>query len=106
MSQPEWVQVMALSKLPKIGVLPVYPKGVAVLLVRQGDEVHAVANRCPHMGCPLEAGRLAGGVITCPCHDWSFHVRTGEMVAAPEVRLDTFAVKVEGDDVYVRLPGE
>ena len=105
MSQHEWVQVTTQSKLPKAGLLPVYPKGVAVLLVRQGDELHAIANRCPHMACPLEAGRLDGGVITCPCHDWSFHVRTGEMIGAPEVRLDTFTVKVEGDDVYVRLPG-
>ena len=42
MSQHEWVQVTTQSKLPKAGLLPVYPKGVAVLLVRQGDELHAI----------------------------------------------------------------
>jgi len=104
-SQSEWVVVTTRSKLPKAGVLPVYPKGVAVLLVPQGDEVYAIANRCPHMSCPLEAGRVDGGIITCPCHDWSFHVRTGEMVTAPEIRVTTYPVKKDGDDILIELPG-
>lgn len=106
MSQSEWVVAATRSKLPKVGVLPVYPRGVAVLLVRQGDdELFALANRCPHMSCPLESGRLAGGIITCPCHDWSFHVRTGEMVSAPEIRVVMYPVKSDGEDILVKLPG-
>jgi len=29
-------------------------------------------------------------VITCPCHDWRFDVRTGEFLDAPEVRLAVY----------------
>lgn len=105
MSQSEWVVVTTRSKLPKAGALPAYPRGVAVLLVPLGEELHAIANRCPHMACPLESGRVDGGIITCPCHDWSFHVRTGEMVSAPEIRVATYPVKADGDDILIELPG-
>jgi nitrite reductase/ring-hydroxylating ferredoxin subunit len=104
-SEPEWVAVTKSGKLPKSGVLAVYPKGVAVLLVPRGEELFAIANRCAHMACPLAAGRLDGDEITCPCHDWRFNIRTGQFVDAPELRLPTFAVRLDGDDVLVRLPG-
>lgn len=106
MSQSEWVVATTRSKLPKAGVLAVYPKGVAVLLIPLGDELLAIANRCPHMACPLESGRLEGGVITCPCHDWSFNIRTGEMVGEPQIRVTTYPVKSDGDDVLIALPRE
>lgn len=82
----------------------VYPKGVAMLLVTRGDELYAVANRCAHMACPLAAGRLDGYVLECPCHDWRFDVRDGSLLEAPEIALQTFPVKVEGDDVFIALP--
>jgi 3-phenylpropionate/trans-cinnamate dioxygenase ferredoxin subunit len=103
-SQPEWVVATTRSKLPKSIPLAVYPKGVAVLLVQLGEDLYAIANRCAHMACPLEMGRLDGEIITCPCHDWRFNVRTGEFLDAPEIRLPTYAVKLEGDDVLVALP--
>lgn len=106
MSQPQWVQVATQEQVPDEGVLPVYPRGVAVLLMRLDGELFAVANRCPHMGCPLESGRLVRGVLTCPCHDWSFNVRSGEMVAAPELRLTAYDVRLDGPEVSIRLPGE
>jgi 3-phenylpropionate/trans-cinnamate dioxygenase ferredoxin subunit len=70
------------SKLPKEGVVAVYPKGVAALLLHKDGNVFAVANRCLHMGCPLESGRRDGYVITCPCHDWRFDLRDGRMLEA------------------------
>jgi len=51
-----------------------------LLLTRVDGEVYAFANRCPHLGLPLEKGRLQQGVITCPWHNSSFDVRTGENV--------------------------
>jgi 3-phenylpropionate/trans-cinnamate dioxygenase ferredoxin subunit len=86
-------------------MLAVYPRGVAVLLVPRGDELLAIANRCVHMACPLEAGRLDGDAITCPCHDWRFDVRTGQFLDAPELRIPTYAVRLDGEDVLVELPG-
>lgn len=99
-----WIVAAPQAKLPREGVLAVYPRGVAVLLVRNDDVVHAVANRCPHMSCPLEGGAREGFVLTCPCHDWRIDVRTGGMIEAPEVRVPVFPVKYEGEDILVELP--
>jgi nitrite reductase/ring-hydroxylating ferredoxin subunit len=99
-----WVVATRRSKLPKEGVLAVYPKGVAVLLLHKDEAVHAVANRCVHMACPLEGGARDGYIITCPCHDWRFDLRTGQMLEATELRLPVFDVRVEGDDVLLELP--
>jgi len=103
-SQPQWVQVATRSDIPEAGVLPVHPKGLAVLLIDLDGEVVAIANRCPHMGCPLEGGRLLRGILTCPCHEWSFRLSTGEMVASSELRLSAYEVRVDGEDVSIRLP--
>lgn len=106
MSVPEWVVVASVSEAPKLRPKAVYPKGVAVLLVPVDGELVAIANRCAHLGCPLEHGKLEGDVIECPCHDWRFNVRTGQMVVAPEISVPTYPVRIDGDDILVALPGE
>jgi 3-phenylpropionate/trans-cinnamate dioxygenase ferredoxin subunit len=85
------------------GYVPVYPKGLSILLLRVGGELYAVANKCAHMACPLEGGKLEGAIITCPCHDWRFDVRTGELLDAPELRLTVYATRVEEGKVLVEL---
>ncbi len=55
----------------------------SVLLVRTGTELHAWADSCPHVGCPLSAGHLADGVFTCPCHNARFDAATGTNLSPP-----------------------
>ena len=105
MSGPLWVPTIDDTKVREGACVPVYPKGGGVLLVRLDGEVVAIANKCAHMACPLEGGKLDGDVITCPCHDWRFSVRSGQFVDAPELRIDTFATKVEDGKVLVQLKG-
>ena len=105
MSGPQWVPTIDDSKVRDGAAVPVYPKGVGVLLVRADGEIFAIANKCAHMACPLEGGKLEGGVITCPCHDWRFDVRSGRFLDAPELSIDTFATKVEDGKVLVQLKG-
>jgi len=40
-------------------------------------------------------------VVTCPWHGWRHDVTSGEKVANPEIRIEKFEVRVEGDDVLV-----
>lgn len=103
LTEPLWVPCVEAAKVREGRPAPVYPKGVGVLLVRLGEELHAVANKCAHMGCPLEGGRLEGAVLTCPCHDWRFDVRTGRFLDAPELAIRTYATKVEDGRVFVAL---
>jgi nitrite reductase/ring-hydroxylating ferredoxin subunit len=100
-----WIKVADEDEVPDGGVLPVYPSGLGVLLVRTGGALYAIANRCAHMACPLESGACDEYLITCPCHDWRFDVRTGAFVEAPEISIPTYPVRLDQGAVLVGLPG-
>ncbi|WP_281664424.1 FAD-dependent oxidoreductase [Paraburkholderia fungorum] len=83
--------------------------GESILLVRDGDTVHAYGANCPHAGGPLEQGALCEGRIVCPWHKGSFDVATGKVLEPPALMaLDRYPVALDGDDVLVspdKLPG-
>jgi len=100
---PVWVPTIDESKVRDGAYVAVFPKGLGVLLTRVGGDLYAVANKCAHMGCPLEGGKLDGPVLTCPCHDWRFDLRTGGFLDAPELSIATYPVKVEEGKVLVEV---
>lgn len=76
------------------------------LLVREGGQVHAFLNRCPHAGRPLNFG--SGGFLTadgellqCHAHGALFEKSTGLCVAGPCVdeSLRRLPVAVVADEV-------
>lgn len=103
MTGPPWVVTVDDAKVREGKPMPVYPKGIGVLLVRLGDQLHAIRNRCYHMGCPLEGGLLEGPILMCPCHDWRFDVRDGQFVDAPELSIPVYETRVEDGKVLVNL---
>jgi nitrite reductase/ring-hydroxylating ferredoxin subunit len=52
----------------------------------------------------LNEGELDGFEIECPRHGARFDVRTGDATVMPAIMpIDTFEVRVEGDDVEVEV---
>lgn len=80
-----------------------YPLGVNIVVARVGGEVFAVDGKCPHMACPLYSGALDGHMLTCPCHDWQFDIRSGQFLDAPEIKLVLYPVKSEDGKLFVSL---
>ena len=72
-----------------------------VLVVKIAGKAYAISNTCPHLGCPLSAGTLDGFILKCPCHDWRFDVRTGKFIDAPEVKIDSYDVKLEKGKLHI-----
>jgi nitrite reductase (NADH) small subunit len=63
----------------------------------------AIDDLCPHMGASLGAGCLdEEGVVTCPWHAWRFDATTGKWADNPRLSIDTFEVRVQGDEIQVR----
>jgi Ferredoxin subunits of nitrite reductase and ring-hydroxylating dioxygenases len=81
-------------------------EGRRIAVLREGDRYVAVADACPHMGASLADGTLREGVVTCPWHGWRYDGASGEGLAParPWARVQTFEVKLEGEDVLVRIP--
>jgi nitrite reductase/ring-hydroxylating ferredoxin subunit len=79
--------------------------GFPVLLVRRGDDVHAIAAICAHAGGPLDEGTLEDDVVRCPWHGSRFCVRDGSIVNGPTAfPQPAFKVRVSGDRVLLTGP--
>lgn len=80
--------------------------------------LHALADRCPHRGAPLCAGRIAtpietdGGtptlgprnsIVRCPWHKWEFEIATGRSLVDERLRVRRYAVHLDGEHVVVTL---
>lgn len=63
----------------------------------------ATDNACPHRGGPLVEGDLMGDEVVCPWHLWTFNLETGASDRFPEVSVATHEVRLDGDDVLVRV---
>jgi nitrite reductase/ring-hydroxylating ferredoxin subunit len=95
------VRAASLSELRASGRLVVHVDRHTLCLFADGDEVHAVDNRCPHMGFPLHRGSLCDGILTCHWHHARFDLSTGGTFDQWADDLRRFRVEVRGDDVLV-----
>lgn len=83
-------------------------------------EFHALLNRCPHGGAPLCLGTVGGmseathptaditwsregEILRCPWHGWEFEIASGRTVTDPPLRVKTFRVFVENDEILVEV---
>jgi nitrite reductase/ring-hydroxylating ferredoxin subunit len=97
------VHAASLDDVRAAGRLVVHLEGYTVCLFADGDEVHAVDNRCPHMGFPLHRGTVCDGILTCHWHHARFDLRTGGTFDQFADELRRFPVAVDGDAVLVDL---
>jgi nitrite reductase/ring-hydroxylating ferredoxin subunit len=95
------VRVASLSELQAAGRLVVHADRHTVCLFADGDQVHAVDNRCPHMGFPLHRGTVCDGILTCHWHHARFDLATGGTFDQFADELRRFPVTVDGDDVLI-----
>jgi apoptosis-inducing factor 3 len=78
-----------------------------ILLVRQGDAVHAFTADCPHAGAPLEEGSICNGRIVCPWHKGTFEISDGSLVEPPPLKgLTRYPTTIKDGDVFVSLTPE
>ena len=99
----EFVKVANLSDLGPGSSMTVEANGKAVALFNVDGTVYALDNTCLHRGGPLGEGFLEGDVVACPWHMWEYNVRTGEKAGEPSLKVATYPVEVEGNDVKVQL---
>jgi 3-phenylpropionate/trans-cinnamate dioxygenase ferredoxin subunit len=103
MSEP--LRACALSDLdPDGGLLRFDTDGRSIALVRLGDKVYALGDKCSHADVSLSEGEVDTDecALECPKHGSLFSLETGEPLSLPAVRaVPTYDVTIEGDDVMV-----
>jgi nitrite reductase/ring-hydroxylating ferredoxin subunit/uncharacterized membrane protein len=99
----DWTPVIEEAQLSEGEPRQVEVGGVALLLVRDGGTVRALADRCSHRGGPLSDGEISDGCVTCPWHGSRFRLADGSVergpAAYPQPALD---VRVSSGTVEVR----
>lgn len=103
----EFIKVAQVSDLEDGELLGFEVDGEPICLARVDGDVYAFTDNCTHIGGPLNEGELDGEVLTCPWHGAQFNVRTGKVLRGPARQdIQTYAVRVDNDDILVSLPEE
>jgi nitrite reductase/ring-hydroxylating ferredoxin subunit len=104
----DWQSLGPLLDLPDGSAVQRQAGAVDVLVVRRGDEVSVLSDRCPHLSAPLHEGELdcqgASAQITCPWHGSVFRVEDGSVVHGPATApVPGFEVRVLEGVVEARV---
>jgi nitrite reductase (NADH) small subunit/3-phenylpropionate/trans-cinnamate dioxygenase ferredoxin subunit len=78
--------------------------GRMVAVFNEDGKYSAIDDFCPHMGASLAGGYLENGIVTCPWHAWRFGICDGRWCDNPKVKIDAFEVRIENDEIQVRVP--
>ena len=99
----DFAHAIAVADLPPGRAAEVAVGGQPVALFNIQGTFHALAGRCPHRGGPLGQGYLDGSRVSCPWHNYTFEVTTGENVVSADLRAVRYEVKVEDGKVFVKV---
>jgi nitrite reductase/ring-hydroxylating ferredoxin subunit/uncharacterized membrane protein len=99
----EWTEVLDDADLPEGELRGAEADGHAVVLVRAGGRVHALADRCAHRGGSLSEGEILGGCVECPLHGSRFRLTDGSVERGPSAYPQpVYEVRVQGGRISVR----
>ncbi len=100
----DWIKVAHVADLPDPGKVTLEVAESMVVLFHVDGKFYCIDDVCTHDGGPLGEGPMDGYHIICPRHGARFDYRTGKVVSMPATEdVRAHEVKVEGEEVYVRL---
>lgn len=97
--------------------------GTTVGVLNVGGELYALENECPHQHGPVCSGKVGPALegefvavgervverldqermaVSCPYHGWEFDLETGEHLGDDEYSVQTYAVVVEDETVFIQ----
>jgi len=99
------IEVAVLEDIKPGGLRQIEVAGEKILLVRDGDTVHAVGAVCPHAGAPLAQGVRHRDRIVCPWHKAAFCIRTGAVLDPPALdALQHYDVRLDAGRILLAKP--
>ena len=106
-----WTPAGSVDDLPEGKGAKVQIGDDTVLLVRSGERIVAIGNRCTHQGAPLDRGRVkvtgSLATVTCPAHGSIFNLDDGRVMRGPATRpVASYETRVVEGTVEVRARAE
>lgn len=111
--------VAKVTDLQETGKKIVEVKGLEIGIFLVNGEYYAYRNFCPHAAAPACEGVVCGTrlesnvyeyeygrdqeILRCPWHGWEFDLKTGKHLVDTKVKLRSYEVEQEGEDIYLLL---
>jgi nitrite reductase [NAD(P)H] small subunit len=100
-----WRDIGALDDIPRLGSRVVAtPAGNVAVFRTSDDSIFALDDRCPHKNGPLSQGIVHGTAVTCPLHNWTIDLATGEAAEPDRGCARTIATRLENGRILLMLP--
>lgn len=101
----KWVDIGSESDFPEGDKQCIDAQGIPAVICNVKGQLLATINVCPHAGLPLGEGDLAGKVLTCPFHGYTYNIETGMNIDMPDdLPLTRFATRITDGRVEVQVP--
>ncbi len=105
-----WEAAVGVDQLTEAKASRVQVAGVDVLVLKVGESVFAVGNRCTHQGAPLDRGVVKASesvpTVTCPAHGSVFSFIDGRVRRGPASQpVPAFEARVNEGIVEIKLRG-
>jgi 3-phenylpropionate/trans-cinnamate dioxygenase ferredoxin component len=98
----QWVVACSLDRLTERGIVCVQVEGADLILVRDGERIHAFERACPHEQADLGQGHVSDGRLFCPRHQASFDLFDGAITPGwPSRDLRRYALRIEGGQIWI-----
>ena len=102
--QSGWSRACTINRLTAERMICARIDDVDLLLIWHEGRAIACERACPHEQADLSHGHITNGRLVCPHHAASFDLQDGTISNGWSSHpLQIYPVRVEGDDVWVRL---
>lgn len=99
----DWAPAADATQLADGRPLGVVVGDTPVLLLRDGELIFAIHDRCSHRGCSLSDGTVEGVEIVCACHGSRFDLRDGALRHGPATAAQpSFQVRERDGRIEIR----
>jgi ferredoxin-nitrite reductase len=85
------------GQIPEGSAKMIRVKGDEMAIFKQGGQLYAIQNICPHEGGQLSKGWLEGDEVVCPVHGYRFHLKTGRCSTDPRLKAAVVKLVAEND---------
>jgi NAD(P)H-dependent nitrite reductase small subunit len=97
----QYVKVAETREIAPSSGKTVYARGQQIALFNLNGIFYAISDGCPHRGAPLSEGILKDDKVLCSWHCFDFNLKTGACEVVPELRVETYEVKVEDGAIFI-----
>ncbi len=103
MTAEQWRLATSVKDVRENACVSLLVDGHTLALFAYGDAIHAVDNRCPHMGFPLKDGSIKDGILTCHWHHARFDLTSGGAFDLWTDDVRSFPTDVRDGQVWVDI---